>query len=132
MQIETIEQLETAVDEDKRDHPIKEMANLFLRANTDWRTGGEVMDDFVAALKAFYGKPLSIESIERKWQLVSAASHVWEFEAGSSILEMLRKAKAYGLKDDLDTVLTAILQFYRGDGAPLRANLIIKNRCTTL
>ena len=101
-------QLETLVDIDKVDHKLKDIAQLFLNAATDWDTFNQTdILDFVKELKQYFGSPLTKEKINDK-----PLDRAWRHEAGSSIFQMIDLSEMFYSQSDFDKILSDILFYY--------------------
>lgn len=106
--INSYSELFDLVENDKKDHPIKEMAQLFLSAMLDWPNQNSI-SDFVLELKSYFGNPLTIDNISKK---EFHSNYAWQMEAGSSIVELFKIAeKEYQLRS-FDQILEQILSYY--------------------
>ncbi len=105
-----ISQLETLVDIDKVDNKLKDIAQLFLNAATDWDTFNQTdLLDFIKELKEYFGSPLTKEKISNK---IFNSDKAWRQEAGSSIVEMLDLSEKYYNQIDFDKILQDIFSYY--------------------
>ena len=103
-----ISQLETLVDIDKADHKLKDVAQLFINAATDWDTFNQTdISDFVKELKQYFGSPLTKEKIAGK-----SLDNAWRHEAGCSIFQMLDLSEKFYNQSDFDKILSDILFYY--------------------
>ncbi len=103
-----ISQLETLVDIDKAEHKLKDIAQLFLNAATDWDTFTQTdISDFVKELKQYFGSPLTKEKITDK-----PLDNAWRQEAGSSIFQMLNLSESFCNQCEFDKILNDVLSYY--------------------
>lgn len=108
----TIDQLSTLIDIDKSDYKLKEIAQLFLNAATDWPTYNQTdISEFVKEIKLYYGIPLTKDKISNK-PLDTLDGNVWPHEAGSSIAEMLDLSEKFYNQADFDKTVQDILSYY--------------------
>jgi len=108
----TIDQLSNLVDLDKKVHKLKDIAQLFIEAMTDWPTFSQTeISDFVKEVKEYFGTPLTKEKISDKTLNVSD-SNLWQHEAGSSIIELLDISERFCNQADFDKILQDILSYY--------------------
>ncbi len=113
--IETIEDLQNAVDGDAINHTIKDLAELFINAMNDWPTFNQTkICDFVMELKDFYGNPLTLEKIDNKKLELSPEHNVWRIEAGSSIAEMIEQSNLFLRENDFDKIIQQLIEYYKG------------------
>ena len=107
-----ISQLNSLVDIDKTDHKLKEIAQLFIAAATDWDTVNQTdLSDFIGELKAYFGSPLTKAKIANK-TLDTFNSNAWRHEAGSSIIEMFDLSEKFYNQSDFDKILKDIFLYY--------------------
>ena len=105
-----ISQLEILVDIDKADHKLKDIAQLFVNAATDWDTFNQTdLSDFVRELNEYFGSPLTKEKIANK---TFNNNEAWRHEAGSSIIEMLDLSERLCNQPDFDIILKDIFSYY--------------------
>jgi len=108
-----LSQLTDLVDQDKSNHILKTIAELFLLAANDWPT--QNLDDisqFVNELKNYFGTPLTKEKISGKVFSIEDGN-AWRHEAGSSLVELLELAEANYKQISLDETIIEILNYYR-------------------
>ena len=109
----TIIQLAELVEQDKDNHALKHIAELFLQAANDWPT--QNLDDisqFVNELKNYFGTPLTKDKISGKVFSIEDGN-AWRHEAGSSLVELLELAEANYKQISLDETIIEILNYYR-------------------
>ena len=105
-----ISQLNSLVYIDKTDHKLKDIAQLFLNAATDWDSFNQTdLSDFVSELKEYFGSPLTKEKIANK---TFNNNKAWRHEAGSSIIEMLDLSERFCNQADFDKILKDIISYY--------------------
>ena len=98
------------VENDTKDHKIKEITILFLNAMNDWPTFNQKeIPDFMKELKGYFGAPLTIEKIEKK---EFNGQNAWQLEAGSSIKELITVSKKNCNQSDFDKIVDNILHYY--------------------
>lgn len=109
----TIHQLETLIAIDPAAHPIKEMTSLFVDAMNDWDTEGQIsIAEFIKDAKYFFGIPLTINKINSKPVNLSSNS-AWKYEAGSSLVEMIRLSQQVYQQSDFDQIIEDIITYYQ-------------------
>ena len=114
MDIETIDDLQKAVDNDTGHHRTKNLAELFLNAMTDWPTFDQKkIADFVKELKDFFGHPLTLDKIDSKKLSLTVEHDAWRHEAGSSIAEMIDLSKRLDNENDFDKIIRRLLDHYK-------------------
>lgn len=110
--ITTFMTLSNLVDIDKKDHKLKDIATLLLNAMNDWPAYNQTdIQDFVKDLKVYFGSPLTIEKINKKFNDYNA----WQIEAGSSIAALIETSTRFFNQPDFDTILDNVLNFYNDD-----------------
>lgn len=108
--LNTISQLETLVFIDKSENKIKDIAQLFLKASTDWDTFNQTeLTDFIKELIDFFGSPLAKEKIAEK-QFDSR--NAWRHEAGNSIIEMINLSERLCNETDFQQIAENIFAHY--------------------
>ena len=107
----TYSELYDLVERDTENNKLKEIAELFLNAMTDWPSYNlEEIDTFILELKEYFGNPLTLDKISSKeFQNINA----WKHESGSSIAELIEYSKLYYNETDFDTIINMILNYYR-------------------
>ncbi len=109
----TIHQLENLIAIDPAGHPIKQMASLFVRAMYDWDTEGQIsIAEFIEETKDFFGTPLTPDKIHSKPVNLSDNS-AWKYEAGSSLVEMIRLSQKVDQQSDFDQIIEDIITYYQ-------------------
>lgn len=98
------------VDNDTKDHKLKDIATLFLNAMNDWPTSNqEEISDFINELKDYFGTPLTIEKImKRKFD----GQNAWQLEAGSSIADLIDISTKFCNQSDFDKIVDSLLNYY--------------------
>lgn len=105
-----ISQLESLVDIDKVDHKLKNIAQLFLNAATDWDTINQIeLSEFIRELKEYFGSPLTKEKIASK---PFDNNKAWRHEAGSSIIEMINLYESFSNQVEFDKIIADIFSYY--------------------
>jgi hypothetical protein len=105
-----ISQLEGLIYIDKTNHNLKDIAQLFIDAATDWDSFNQTnLSDFIGELKEHFGSPLTKEKIANKTFNLSEA---WRHEAGSSIIKMLDLSERVSRQTDFDKILKDIFSYY--------------------
>jgi len=109
----TINRLDSLVSEDKSNHKLKDIAQLFLNAATDWPTSNQkLVSEFIEELKEYFGTSLTKEKISEK--IFDPTNHnAWRHEAGSSIIEMLELSEKFYNQPDFDKLLHEIFSYYK-------------------
>lgn len=108
----TIDQLNSLVHIDKNDHKLKDIAQLFLNAATDWPTFNQTdISDFVKEFKQYYGSTLTKDKISSK-PFDTLGDNIWRYEAGNSIVEMLDFSELFYDESNFDRTVQNILSFY--------------------
>ena len=108
----TIDELSSLIDNDKSDHKLKVITQLFLRAALDWPTSNQkLISEFAEELKQYFGTPLTKKKISQK-AFDSSRHNAWRHEAGSSIIEMLDLSETFYNHSDFDEALNEILTYY--------------------
>lgn len=111
--IEKYSELLELVESDLTNHKLKKIAELFLEAMRDWPTyNQEMIFDFIAELKNFFGSPLTLNKIDEKVIDYNIEENVWRKESGSSIAEMIEFSKLYYNETDFDKIVVNILNYY--------------------
>jgi Elongation factor Tu C-terminal domain len=111
--ITTIDQLSSLVDIDNKDHKIKDIAELFLNAMTDWTTFNQTnIFEFVQELKQYFGAPLTKEKISQKSLNVSEENSVWRHESGSSIFQMIDTSERFCNESNFDRIFQNVISYY--------------------
>lgn len=122
--IETIDDLQRAVDSDTNTQETKDLTELFLNAMIDWPSYNQTkIADFVKELKDFYGHPLTLEKIDNKRVDLSKEHDAWRLESGSSIAEMMEKAKLFLNESDFDKTIQHLLEYYKREKGSAQQNL---------
>ncbi|MCH5690844.1 hypothetical protein LWM68_45410 [Niabella sp. W65] len=86
------------------------MASLFVGAMNDWDTEGQIsIVEFIKEIKDFFGAPLTIDTINNKPIDHSA----WKYEAGSSLVEMIRLSQKVDQQLDFDQIIEDIITYYQ-------------------
>ena len=107
----THSELYDLVENDTKNSKLKEIAELFLTAMTDWPSYNlEEIDKFILELKEYYGNPLTLDKISSKR---FRNENAWRHESGSSIAEMIEYSKLYYKESDFDTIINLILNYYK-------------------
>lgn len=108
--ITTYATLSNLVDIDEKDHKLKDIATLFLQAINDWQAYNITdIQDLIKEFKAYFGSPLTIEKIDKK---KFDEKNAWQFEAGSSIAELIEISAIFFNQSDFDTIIDSVLNFY--------------------
>lgn len=108
--IETYSTLYNLVDIDKKEHKLKELAELFLNAMTDWPTFNQTeIVNFTSELKDYFGTPLTIEKIVNKQ---FNGSNAWQIESGSSIADLIDISTKFCNESNFDNIVANILNYY--------------------
>lgn len=95
---------------DQKDHKLKDITTLFLNAMNDWPTFNQSdIQDFIKELKAYFGSPLTIESIDKK---KVDRQNAWQAEAGSSIAELIDISTRFCNQSDFDKIVDNFLNYY--------------------
>jgi hypothetical protein len=109
----TIHQLETLIAIDPAEHPIKQIASLFVRAMNDWDTEDQIsIAEFTKEVKDFFGVPITTAKINSKPVNLSKNS-AWKYEAGSSLVEMIRLSPHVDQQSDFDQIIEGIIAYYQ-------------------
>lgn len=108
----SIGELKDLVEQDRQEHQLKTIAELFLQAANDWPTFDQTeISDFVNELKKYFGDPLTKENISTK--AVSINDHnAWRHEAGNSIVEMMSLAERSYRESNLEKIVIKIVDYY--------------------
>lgn len=111
--IEKHSELWKLVENDSTNHKLKEIAELFLEAMTDWPTyNQELISEFITEIKDFFGSPLTLKKIDSKQMDFNIEENIWRKESGSSIAEMIEFSKLYYDETDFDKIVFNILNYY--------------------
>ena len=98
------------VDIDINDHKQKDIATLFLNAMNDWDKFNQTeIVDFINELKNYFGRPLSIDNINKK---KFDGQNAWRIESGSSISNLIDISSKFCNQSDFDKIVEAFLDFY--------------------
>ena len=108
--ITTYSTLWNLVDIDINDHEQKDIATLFLNAMNDWDTFNQTeITDFINELKNYFGRPLTIDNINKK---KFDGQNAWKIESGSSISNIIDISSRFCNQSDFDKIVEAFLDFY--------------------
>jgi hypothetical protein len=114
--ISTIHTLREAVGLDQKEHPVKELAGIFLNAMNDWPAMGQAnIGDFVKELKEYFGDPLTKEAVNLKKHDMHTPHYWWKREAAGHITDLLKLSEVIYPEADFDTVLNKVLEHYDGE-----------------
>jgi hypothetical protein len=108
--IETYSTLYNLVDIDKKNHKLKELAELFLNAMTDWPNYNQTeIVEFITELKDYFGTPLTIEKIANKQ---FNGGNAWQIESGSSISGLIDISTKFCNESNFDNIVNDIINYY--------------------
>src|SRR4051812_45003281 len=110
-QIITIAELSELIEADSKDHKLKDIAVLFLKASNEWPRRRPLINiaDFINTMKAYFGDPLTIAKISRtEFNSFNAGN----LEAGSSIVKMIKLSADHYNESNFDKILEMILEYY--------------------
>ena len=108
--ITTYSTLWNLVDIDINDHKQKDIATLFLNAMNDWDTINQTeIADYINDLKNYFGRPLTIDNINKK---KFDGQNAWKIESGSSISNLIDISSKFCDQSDFDKIVEAFLGFY--------------------
>ena len=108
--ITTYSTLWKLVDIDINDHKQKDITSLFLNAMNDWDTFNLTkIADFTNELKDYFGRPLTIDNINKK---ELDGQNAWKTEAGSSIVNLIDISSQFCNESDFDKIVETFLKFY--------------------
>jgi len=108
----TLEALRTAVRNDTRDHPIKKLAELLIKALNDWPRTDLDIEAKIDDMKAWFGEPLTVAQLKSPPLTFSMQSNSWRLEAGASVIEMIELSTKLENESDFDEILARILNYY--------------------
>ena len=98
------------VEIDVKNHTLKDIATLFLTAMNDWPTYNQTeIKDFIKELKEHFGTPLTIEKLDAK---KFNGKNAWQFEAGSSIADLIDISTKFFNESNFDKIIENILSYY--------------------
>ena len=107
-------ELHEAVNNDKREHRIKELAILLLNAMNDWPTPNQTrIELFVEEIKKYYGDPITLEKINSKKVNLNENHNAWRQEAGISIVKIIEISTQFEFENDFEKIVKRILDFYQ-------------------
>jgi elongation factor Tu len=119
IKIETIDDLKRAVDSDQGNHRLKEFAELFITAMTDWPTLNQTrIDGFVKEIKDFYGHLFTLDKIDGKKMEFIQDQDLWRHEAGSTIAELIDQSSKFNNDSDFDSILKRMISYYKKEIKP--------------
>ncbi|WP_114790424.1 hypothetical protein U0035_14190 [Niabella yanshanensis] len=79
----------------------------------DWDTEGQInIAEFIKETKDFFGTPLTPNKINSKPVNLSDGS-AWKYEAGSSLVEMIRLSQQVYQQSDFDQIIENIIGYYQ-------------------
>lgn len=108
--ITTYSTLRNLVEIDINDHKQKDIATLFLNAMNDWNTFNQTeITDFISELKNYFGRPLTIDNINKK---KLDGQNAWKIESGSSISNLIDISSKFCNQSDFDKIVETFLHFY--------------------
>ncbi|MCH5716422.1 EF-Tu C-terminal domain-related protein [Niabella hibiscisoli] len=109
----TIQQLETLIVIDRSIHPLRQIASSFVGAMNDWDTEGQIsIAEFIKETKDFFGTPLTIDAINNK-PIGLSNNSAWKYEAGSSLVEMIRLSQQVYQQSDFDQIAEDMISYYQ-------------------
>jgi len=117
--ITSISTLSGLVDQDKKEHLIKDLAGLFLTAMIDWPSMNQIeIPEFITQLKEYFGEPLNIEMLADAKLDKHTTHYWWRRESATSLIKMLRLSEKEGVESDFDAVVNTILKYYENELRP--------------
>lgn len=110
----TIFELQNAVEKDRNNHSINELAKLLLAAMNDWPTANQTsVEEFLIELKVFYGDPITLERLNNKNLDVTRSNDAWKHEAGASIAQIITKSNKLDEEKDFEKIIEKIFNYYK-------------------
>src|SRR5690606_6896453 len=98
---------------DSEKHQLKDMAELFITAMSDWPTYNlNSIKNYISELYIFYGEPITLEKIDSKNIDLKTETDISKFASGSSIAEMIQFSKFYYNETDFENIIALILNHY--------------------
>jgi len=114
--ITSISTLSGLVNQDKKEHLIKHLADLFLTAMLDWPSMNQIeIAEFKNELKEYFGEPLNIETLADAKLDKHTTHYWWRRESATSLIKMLQLSQKEGVENDFDAVVDTILKYYEND-----------------
>ena len=110
--ISTFRSLMLLVNQDESDHPLKDIALLFVSALRDWPTDNS--RDIVKCIQEFkdyFGDPFTFVN-GRIINIVDAPDWTWRGESGAALTEMIELSIQHYDTADFDAIVDQVLSYY--------------------